>query len=241
MAITPNSIRNQLIAAVLFLAACMAFHIAYPDHFLSLSQLFNFNHERNFPTFFQTILWLLSAGLCLRISKSQKKLSLQWHGAGLIAFFLAVDEYVTVHDQLTVPLRNAFDLKGIFFFSWVIVYGVLLLLLLPFAIKFVRKLPRVLCFQFVISGIIFVTGAFGVELIGSYWASQRWSERHFLYISAFEESLEILGQSMFLYFLYAYVYKTHPAKAFQTSSYRFFYGLCLACGVLIALNRFGYY
>jgi hypothetical protein len=241
MAILPKIVIKYLVGAVLFLSAGMVFHIIFSDHYLSLSQLFNFDYERNLPTFFQTILWVLSGILCLRLSRHELDLKVQWVGAGLIALFLGADEYLAIHDQLNVPLRAMFDLKGVFFYGWVLVYGALLIALLPFALRFVSRLPRNLCVQFVMSGFIFVLGAFGVELLGGYWASNQWSQTNYVYITTLEESLEILGQCLFFYFLYKYVFRHHRQSAFQYSRLVYFWSFCLICTVLISLNRFGYY
>ncbi len=237
MMITPKNISNILFASVAFLAGCMAFHVVWPEHYLSLSNLFNFDYERNIPTFFQTVLWILSGVLCLRIGKLSSKLGFQWFGAGLIALFLGADEYLAIHDQLNVPLRAMFDLKGVFFYGWVIVYGGLLCILLPFALRFVSKLPKYLCLQFVLSGLVFVLGAFGVELLGGYWASKQFSRSNYIYITTIEESLEILGQCLFFYFLYSYVYKNHKTISFQKKNLRYFWIFCSVCLVLISLNR----
>ena len=184
------------------------------------------------------MLWMLSGVLCLRVSRLEPALRLQWLGAGVIAFFLGADEYLAIHDQLNVPLRSMFDLKGVFFYGWVLVYGALLLTLFPFALRFVTRLPRSLCLQFVVSGCVFVLGAFGVELLGGYWASNQLSSNNYVYITTLEESLEILGQCLFFYFLYRYLFKINPSKVFRQSSQGSFYLFCAFCILLIALNRF---
>ncbi len=161
--------------------------------------VFDLNKEHNPPTLYQAMLWLCSSLLSLWAVKNLKSSARSlWIFFSMIFLFLACDEYFVIHDSLNDPLREKFGLGGAFYFGWVIPYAVALILLLPLAWKFLRSLPIKTQSLFAFSGFIYVFGAFGMELIS---ASHR--EIHgrdnitFAVATTIEESLEILGVSLF--------------------------------------------
>lgn len=139
------------------------------DHVYGLVPLFNFGLEQNIPTLFSSFILILSSLLLFTISFSHRKLNgsyLPWFGLALIFLFLSIDEFAMIHERLTLPVRETLNASGIFFYAWVIPYGVALLLFLAVYAKFLISLKRKNLVLFVLSGTIYISGAIGLELLG---------------------------------------------------------------------------
>lgn len=93
----------------------------------SLVELFNLDIERNIPTFYSTLLLLISASLLMVITKHVKANSrdhlLQWTALTIGFLFLSYDEAFSLHERLVAPMREIIGMKslGVFHFAWVVV------------------------------------------------------------------------------------------------------------------------
>lgn len=179
------------------------------DVMMGLVPLFSFNAEANIPTLFSSILMLIASALTFTISQSYRSSGgpfLPWLGLTLIFLFLAIDEFASLHERLTLVMRETLNTSGLFFYAWVIPYGLALLLFLSLYVRFLLKLPRKIMFLFVLSGAVFVSGAIGFELLGG-----RHEELHgtnnFLYSIYFtlEELLEMVGLILYIYALQTFI------------------------------------
>lgn len=168
--------------------------------FLSLS------YEQNLPTWYASGLLLCCALVLAAIAREAALTgaSHRWHWRGLAATFLylSLDEAVGLHEHLGEGL----ELPGVLYFSWVVpaavAVGVFGLLYLPF----LAHLPARPRWQFLAAGAIYVTGALGMELPLGYW-TERHGNDNLVYalIDLVEESLELLGVSLFLVALVEYL------------------------------------
>ena len=223
----PNTLPQILLLLIglfVFLLIGQFCHFAFFSEFSGGNKAFELNNEHNIPTFYQAILWLFCSFFSFRIGKSSEKSNAAlWFLFSFVFFFLSLDEYFMIHDGLSKPMKERFNLSGALHFGWVIPYAILLLILAPFAWKFVKSLPKAYSIKFVFSGIVFVFGAMGVEMIGA-GRHELYGKGDKLYIvfTSIEESLEIIGISLFLYFLIDYASKFHPQtlltrrRTFQT-------------------------
>jgi fucose 4-O-acetylase-like acetyltransferase len=170
--------------------------------------LFNVDAEFNIPALFSAILLMTCSRQLVLIGRQAKTLGapyLFWKFLGVVFFYLAFDELFELHERLVVPLRSHFGLGGVFWFAWVIVAIPLVGLLAAASLPFLLALPRRTRNYFVMAGILFVGGALGMEMIGS-WYVYHFGDRNFTYnmIATTEETFEMVGAITFLFALLDY-------------------------------------
>jgi hypothetical protein len=121
---------------------------------------------------------------------------------------MAVDEASSIHELLERPARRLLGrhASGVLHFAWVI-FGITFALAFALSyLKFILSLPRPTQSRFISAGAIFLSGAMGVELIGSYYASLH-GENNLPYsmLTAIEEGLEMTGVIVFINALLNYI------------------------------------
>lgn len=181
------------------------------DYIYGLNPLFNFDTEKNIPTFFSALALLFASFLLSLISKTHKRNGSAyryWASSAAVFLFLSIDEITTLHEKLVIPSRELLNASGLFYYAWVIPYGIGLVVLLFIYFRFLMGLPKEIMRLFFISGTIFVTGAIGFELLEGRHAELNGKDN---LLSAFyyttEEFLEMLGVSLFIYALLLYMVK----------------------------------
>lgn len=169
----------------------------------SIVRIFSFDLEQNLPAFFSTGLFLLSATLLFLIGRNKKsKYKLHWLALSVIFFFLALDEAISIHELFNYSMRNVFGATGYFHFAWVIPYAVLAILVLIAFTKFLLALPKRTTLIMILAGILFVSGAIGMEMIAANYVNEFGDYQYIGTYMAFftiEESLEMLGLILFIY------------------------------------------
>ena len=153
-----------------------------------IRQLFELDEENNIPTWFSSFL-LLNCAAILFIATPQKpdKYRFQWLILAAGFLLLAIDEVAGLHESF----HTAIDI------NWTIPAAVLLALVGSTFIPFLLSLPRELAIKFIVAGLFYVGGALGAE-----WLSKDFDEDSLTYSFAVagEESLEMFGAWLFLYF-----------------------------------------
>ena len=127
-----------------------------------------------------------------------------------------MDEAASFHERTMQPLRQLFDLSGLFYYAWVVPAALCLLVFGLLYMRFTLALPRRTMVIFVLAAVMYVGGAMGVEMISAAYntstghASLRDAPlvgidvTHDL-IGVGEESLEMLGMVTFFYGLMDYM------------------------------------
>ncbi len=176
-----------------------------------LEAMFYMDYESNVPALFSSCLFLLNAAL-LAIIGYLKRVSGEsyrpWVLLALIFCFLSVDEIARIHERLNEPVRIALDTGGVFYFAWIIPYGILAVLLAVIYLPIIWPLGRRLRYLFILSGSLYVGGAVGIEMIegvladGFHSDKEAWYETVWFQISVTcEEALEMAGLIVFMYTL----------------------------------------
>jgi hypothetical protein len=213
--IFPKKILLFLLSIVLLLLAGhilgqMLIHY-YPDvsKFEKFARWMNFNREVNFPSLFSAGILFISSILLAIIgvySKDSNKPYFGWYGLSVVFYFLAIDEAISIHEMFNKFARDNFGIGGVFYYGWIIPYGIALMVLLGVYIPFLKMLPMDIALLFIVSGLIFVIGAVGFEMLGGRY-KDLYSEETNMYVVYFtiEEFLEMTGISLFIYSLLKYI------------------------------------
>ncbi|WP_288901557.1 hypothetical protein [uncultured Sneathiella sp.] len=187
----------------------------------TLVDLLSVDSESNISSYFSTIVLLLasfvlfSIGLIRRAEKNKD--FKYWLGLAFIFLYLSVDENISIHEKIIKVYWWFFTPSDFDNFVWLIPYGGFVLALAIIYWKFIFSLPTRTWLFFGLSGILFVGGALGMEVIGGLYIGTSWYQpidwnKHadgtYYIISAIEESCEMLGVIIFLYALLAYAERT---------------------------------
>ena len=138
--------------------------------------------------------------------QNQDKYTGKWIGLSVIFFYLALDETISLHEQLIHPLRKLLNATGIFYYTWVIPGLMLVTVVVLIYWKFVQELPPKIKHLFFLSAIFYVGGAIGMEMINGYY-SYLYDSEMFVYeiLVTIEEFFEMLGVAVFIYGLLCYL------------------------------------
>lgn len=172
-------------------------------------RIFNFDWERNVPSLFASV-QIGTASLLLTIigaiRKTRGESYLSWFILAFIFLYLAADEAIGIHERFTYPLQERFGLSGIFYFGWVVPYGIATLIFgLCFA-RFVVSLPARIRNIMILSGFVFLTGALGFEMLsGFHMADVGHRTIYYSVLATCEELLEFLGIALFIYALLLFI------------------------------------
>jgi hypothetical protein len=194
------------------------------DYANGLIPLFDLDGESNIPSFFSSLELLICSGLLSAIAYNRKNIGLNcimWSGLALIFLFLSIDEIASLHELLVRPLRRALNTSGATFFAWVIPYGILGIGLALSYTKFLLELPKHSKRLFILSGVIYVTGVLGFEMIDGIQVSLH-GEHNIGYALLYtcEELLEMVGMAMFIYTLMDYISRHFPQSSITIGSGR---------------------
>lgn len=194
------------------------------DHVYGLISLFNFNTVGNIPTFCSSCLLAIASMLLSLITLAQKRSGasyLPWMGLAFMFLFLSFDEMASIHERLTVPLKESLNTTGLLFYAWVILYGIAVVVLAVAYLPFLVRLPKTIGVLFVGSGIIFVAGALVLESLGGRHVDLHGKNNithHVLYTC--EELLEMHGVVIFIYALFLYMARQLKGLTITTSEER---------------------
>jgi len=176
----------------------------------------NLDEERNnLPTWYQSSSLLVCSLILLVIGHVRDAVKDRdakfWWILSFLFLVLSVDEAVSIHEQMTVPLRSAFNLEGIFFLSWVIPAAVAVAILVVVFAGFLTRLPPRTRNLMVAAGALFVFGAIGLEMVGANYMFMLNDppdiDKDFGYalITTTEEFFEMTGIVVFVYGLLSYL------------------------------------
>ncbi len=186
------------------------------EMFLKLAGKLNVDGEKNnLPNWFQSSAMVTCALLLMIIAMVRHNLKDRdyryWCLLSLVFIYLSLDESISIHEQATVPLRQALDLHGPFFMSWVVPMSILTALFALFMYRFLYRQPANLRKMMVFSGFVFVSGALFMEMIdGAYYekfveVAGGQPDWPYVAMTTVEESLESIGLSFFLYALLSHL------------------------------------
>lgn len=214
--ISPFNVAKYLTLGIIFLTICsIAVQIGKYifDYRESWTRIFNLDREMNIPTWYSGLM-LVSCGLIISGIFSLKKLQSdrwcrQWRNLSIIFFILAIDEIASIHEILIIDdLADALNLPSFWHSVWVIPGTILVAVFLWKYGKFILCLPNHLKRYFLIAISLYVGGALGMEMVGSYYDGID-GQQNLVYamLATIEEVMEMMGCVFFIYGLLTYLGK----------------------------------
>ncbi len=205
--------------------------LAHNELALKVIAKLNLDKEVNdLPTWYQSSTLLVSSVLLLVIGLARRELkdkdAKYWGLLSLIFLFLSLDEAVSIHEQMTMPLRTTFHLEGFLFLSWVIPASFLVAVLGIVLSRFLFRLPSSTRNLMILSALIYLAGALGVEMVGANYMFMMnnppdiGSKFTYAIITTVEEFLEMTGIVVFIYCLLTYLFVPIPAEVEERSVVR---------------------
>jgi hypothetical protein len=212
--LSPRNTTFWLSAIAIFLLVAHLITIWMPyifegfEHWLVrvLFALFFIDGEGNLPAIFSTLLLLINAGFFLMVAKAAGRAgdsSRIWLVLSIIFVFLALDESISIHERLIDPLRETWNLSGIFYYAWIVPYGIGVVLLGAFWFPVFWRMQKKLQLWFGLSAAVYLAGVIGLEMIsGKYLVSMNESKDIvWILMVTLEEVLEMAGLIILVYAL----------------------------------------
>lgn len=201
----------SLIAGTLVVANLATLFVRFGlghSRFFGINRLFDLDGEGNIPALFSTVLFFLNSALLFVVAKIHPQLRelssrrCWWLLAGVF-LFLAVDENASVHELLMDLVPRHLKVGGVFYFAWVIPYGIATLAFATVLLRWFWGLNRLVQWRFAIAAIVFLSGALGMEMLSGCYLQSVHDDRNRTYylLVTVEESLEMAGLIVFAFSL----------------------------------------
>ncbi len=172
-----------------------------PD--IQIYKAFNLNQEGNIPTAYQALMIFTSSAFLFLLSLSAKSKNEKSYFRifSCLMFFIGFDEKFALHEQFIEPIRNLFNTSGFFYFAWVIPYGILVLICALFFYGLINTFPPNIRKLIFLSGVIYILGELGFELIsgnlvslyGPKSAFNQTQSFYYSFLTTIEESFGLIG------------------------------------------------
>jgi len=177
--------------------------------------LFDVNLEGNVPAWYSaaTLLGCSALFAVIGIGRRQKagrRFAKHWLGLSLLFLLASMDESASLHELVSTIVGGAISrlvtLPPYLYYAWVLVAIPFLLVLAVTYLRFLAALPRRFARWLIASAAVYLAGAIGVEMIGSYLAVTIGMENmRYALVSTVEEGMEMMGIVMLLYAQLEYV------------------------------------
>lgn len=172
------------------------------------------SEANNLPTWFQSSILLVSSFLLLTIAAVRRNIGAAdvrfWMLLGAVFTYLSLDESISIHEQMTVPLRSVLPAHGIFFFAWVIPAVLFVGAVFLLCVKTLWSLSVQTRLLMMASGALYMFGAVGMEMVGgSYYEvnieATKVVDMTYVVFTTIEESFEMAGIVLFVFTLLRFI------------------------------------
>jgi hypothetical protein len=173
---------------------------------------FSVNAESTIPNWYSATI-LLIAGVLLGLiaaSKYRSKAPYRsyWLVLSIIFVYLSIDEGAAIHEIFSDPIHNALHTGGFLEFGWQLAAVPFLIIFGLMYLRFLFHLPPRIRNLFILSGVIYVGGAFFGDAVQANQLALAGGEKLtmlYLTIGTVEELMEMLGIALFIYTLLSYM------------------------------------
>ncbi|BET69669.1 hypothetical protein ASA1KI_45870 [Opitutales bacterium ASA1] len=169
------------------------------DPSASLAKAFHLDGEWTVPAFASTLLLILASVVAAAVAVEARMSGSRWHRHWVVLAagfaYMAVDETASLHEMWGDPVKRVLPLDGtIFQFAWVVVAFPLVLGLAIYFWPMVWKLDSGDRNRLIASGFVFLGGALGMEMVGSWlYVQGGTATTTYQLIVVCEEGLELAG------------------------------------------------
>jgi hypothetical protein len=164
--------------------------------------------EANIATWYSSALLLLCAILSSSIAsilrRNRKPYFWHWRSLAIVFLYLSIDETAIIHERLS-RINDFVKTDGLRYAAWTIPACIIVGIFVIFYLQFLAHLRPKTKRLFWLSGITYIMGAIGFELIGVTTNAQSSEALSYIITAHFEEGLELLGLAIFLYGLLDYL------------------------------------
>jgi len=195
------------VAAILFYSGLLKGWIGY-----KIFSLLTVDFGASLPTYFNTLLILIAfivlAMISIHLKNVKSVLVYNWLLLTLAFLVLSLDENPEVHKFFvqTISRYGSAGKRLVINYAWGMPYGAMVVLFMFFLFRFISALPKEIAKGFLVSGIIYVGGAI---VIGKYGVKalqiRGFHNIRYTMVASIEESLEMIGLTLFIYFLLKYI------------------------------------
>ncbi|WP_156879222.1 hypothetical protein [Salinimicrobium xinjiangense] len=217
--IKPGKVFITLLSIIFFLLLLniasyliLYFENGHPEDFFFRKT--NFNMEKNLPSIFSGILHFASSILLLLIGRKVVRNKSFWFFLSFLFLFTGLDEILRLHEKMGKSISHTIETSSIFLFSWVIPYGIAAIIIAVIIFKPLFSLDKGTIRSFLLSALLFLSGAVGVEMFTGWYIEYYQLDLTRLLVipdafilSTIEELLEMLGLSYFIYSLLVFKMK----------------------------------
>jgi hypothetical protein len=213
--ISPRRAARFFSAAVLVLVALHASKVAirvlfHHDSLFGLLEFVDLDEERSFPTWYSGGALLTAAALMAVITGVKRRqrdaFAVHWCGLAGVLTAMSADEILMFHECLVPLVARVIPAEGYLRQGWVVVALPLVGALLLTYASFLRALPARFRWLMVGSGVVFVAGAIGAEVVGSVVYEATWTRTvAYDFWVIMEEGMEMAGVVLLIYTLVSYI------------------------------------
>jgi hypothetical protein len=175
----------------------------------NLFNLFCLDREANLPTWYQSSTLLLCAVRMRYIAwvRDGQNLPyvLHWKVLSIIFAFLSLDELASIHELAAVSVRTRLGTSGLLYQGWVIPGAIFVLIVTAAYWGFVFRQPVRIRNLLILSAVLYVGGALGMEMVGGYHLDKHDPQGRsttYIFLMTTEEFLEMMGVLVFMYTLF---------------------------------------
>jgi hypothetical protein len=178
---------------------------------ITFARLFSVDAEQNIPTLYSVSALLLCSIILAAITYAKQiirdRYVWYWRVLTIIFFFLSLDEAISIHEQLVIPVGTTVKSGSWLYFSWVIPGSIFVLICLVGFWQFLAAVPAKTRRLFLIAGALFVGGSIVTEMISGYFAALYGQQGNMIYalLTTLEEFFEMFGIAVFIYALLSYM------------------------------------
>lgn len=211
--INPDKVFKNLLIIIIFLGltnilGLLSKYVFGHNNVYGLVPLFNLDQEENITNWYSSITILMCSILlgiiALKKKQEMDQYRLHWFVLSLIFLYMSIDDIAQIHEK-SMALFSKFNFGDFIYFTWTIIVTPLLFIFILIYMKFFIDLPKNSRFLFFISGIIYVGGVLGMELIDGFYYSINGGNLIYALLTMLEEMLEMLGIAFFIYSLLTYI------------------------------------
>jgi hypothetical protein len=167
---------------------------------------FSLEAEGNIPSSFAGLQWGAAAAMLALIGSTRRlegdRMAPYWTGLAVLFAALTIDELASFHELLIRPTRELLPgiTTGLFYWAWVLPGMALVAVVGLLYLRFVfRYLPATTRNCTILGGLLFLTGAVGIEMPEAAWVERNgWDNFEYGLFVLVEEVFEMTGLAVFL-------------------------------------------